>query len=43
VTRGGSWNEKPAALRAAARAWAQVDDRTQPNVGFRVVRELDFN
>ena len=41
VTRGGSWNEKPAALRAGARAWAQADDRTAPNIGFRVVRDLD--
>ena len=30
-----------AALRAGARAWAQADDRTAPNIGFRVVRDLD--
>jgi formylglycine-generating enzyme required for sulfatase activity len=40
VTRGGSWNEKPSKLRAGARAWAVADDRTEPNIGFRVVREL---
>jgi len=40
VTRGGSWKEKPAALRAAARSWGSTNDRTQPNVGFRVARDL---
>jgi formylglycine-generating enzyme required for sulfatase activity len=40
VTRGGSWNEKPSKLRAGARAWAAADDRTSPNIGFRVLREL---
>jgi formylglycine-generating enzyme required for sulfatase activity len=43
VTRGGSWSERPAALRAGARDWAEANDRTQPNVGFRVVRELKMN
>jgi hypothetical protein len=27
-------------LRAGARAWAAADDRTSPNIGFRVLREL---
>jgi formylglycine-generating enzyme required for sulfatase activity len=40
VTRGGSWNEKPSKLRVAGRSWALADDRTAPNIGFRVVREL---
>ena len=40
VTRGGSWNEKPSKLRTGARAWAAADDRTSPNIGFRVLREL---
>jgi formylglycine-generating enzyme required for sulfatase activity len=40
VIRGGSYSDKPEALRAAARAWDTADDRESPNVGFRVGRSL---
>jgi formylglycine-generating enzyme required for sulfatase activity len=40
VIRGGSYSDKPDALRAAARAWDAADDRESPNVGFRVGRSL---
>ncbi|HEY0146003.1 MAG TPA: SUMF1/EgtB/PvdO family nonheme iron enzyme [Methylovirgula sp.] len=40
VIRGGSYSDKPDALRAASRAWDAADDRESPNVGFRVGRSL---
>jgi formylglycine-generating enzyme required for sulfatase activity len=39
ATRGGSWDDKPAELRAAARSWESADERS-PYVGFRVARTL---
>ena len=39
ATRGGSWDDKPAELRAAARSWESADERS-PYVGFRVARPL---
>jgi formylglycine-generating enzyme required for sulfatase activity len=39
ATRGGSWDDKPAELRAAARSWEGADERS-PYVGFRVARTL---
>jgi len=39
ATRGGSWDNKPAELRAAARSWESADERS-PYVGFRVARTL---
>jgi formylglycine-generating enzyme required for sulfatase activity len=38
--RGGSYSDKPDALRASARAWDAADDRESPNLGFRVARGL---
>jgi formylglycine-generating enzyme required for sulfatase activity len=40
VIRGGSWADKPADLRAAARSWDTASDRESPNVGIRVARTL---
>ena len=40
VTRGGSYDDKPQELRAAARAWETVDTRSQ-KIGFRVARAMD--
>jgi formylglycine-generating enzyme required for sulfatase activity len=40
VTRGGSYDDKPQDLRAAARAWETIDTRSQ-KIGFRVARTLD--
>jgi formylglycine-generating enzyme required for sulfatase activity len=40
VTRGGSYDDKPQDLRAAARAWETVDTRSQ-KIGFRVARAMD--
>jgi formylglycine-generating enzyme required for sulfatase activity len=40
VTRGGSYDDKPQDLRAAARSWETVDARSQ-KIGFRVARALD--
>ena len=39
VTRGGSWSDPPAALRASARSWESVDERS-PYIGFRAARTL---
>jgi formylglycine-generating enzyme required for sulfatase activity len=36
VVRGGGWDGGPSFLRAAARAWTELD----PGVGFRVARTL---
>jgi formylglycine-generating enzyme required for sulfatase activity len=40
VTRGGSFDDKPQDLRAAARSWDTIDTRSQ-KIGFRVARALD--
>ncbi|MEW6437666.1 MAG: SUMF1/EgtB/PvdO family nonheme iron enzyme [Pseudomonadota bacterium] len=40
VIRGGSYSDKPDALRASARAWDAADDRESPNIGIRVGRTL---
>jgi formylglycine-generating enzyme required for sulfatase activity len=40
VIRGGSWADKPADLRAAARSWDTASDRESPNIGIRVARTL---
>jgi formylglycine-generating enzyme required for sulfatase activity len=40
VTRGGSFDDKPQDLRAAARSWDTIDARSQ-KIGFRVARALD--
>ncbi len=40
VIRGGSYSDKPDALRASARAWDAADDRESPNIGIRVARTL---
>jgi formylglycine-generating enzyme required for sulfatase activity len=40
VTRGGSYDDKPQELRAAARSWQTAETRSQ-KVGFRVARALD--
>ncbi len=40
VIRGGSWADKPADLRAAARSWDEANDRESPNIGIRVARTL---
>ena len=40
VTRGGSYDDKPQDLRAAARAWETADTRSQ-KIGFRVARAMD--
>jgi formylglycine-generating enzyme required for sulfatase activity len=37
--RGGSWADKPADLRAAARSWESVDEGSE-KTGFRVARPL---
>jgi len=39
VTRGGSWSDQPAELRAGARSWESADERS-PYIGFRVARTL---
>src|SRR6201999_4387194 len=33
VTRGGSWSDPPAELRASARSWESADERS-PYIGF---------
>jgi formylglycine-generating enzyme required for sulfatase activity len=40
VTRGGSWADDPAKLRAAARDYESVDEQSE-RVGFRVARDLE--
>jgi formylglycine-generating enzyme required for sulfatase activity len=40
VTRGGSYDDKPQELRAAARSWQTAETRSQ-KIGFRVARALD--
>ena len=40
VTRGGSYDDKPQELRAAARSWETADTRSQ-KIGFRVARAMD--
>ena len=40
ATRGGSWNDAPEDLRAAARRPALVDEQS-PQIGFRVARDLE--
>ena len=40
VTRGGSFDDKPQELRAAARSWQTIDTQSQ-KIGFRVARALD--
>ena len=40
VTRGGSYDDKPQELRAAARSWQTAETRSQ-RIGFRVARALD--
>jgi formylglycine-generating enzyme required for sulfatase activity len=39
ATRGGSWADGPAALRAAARDYESVDEGSE-RIGFRVARDL---
>jgi formylglycine-generating enzyme required for sulfatase activity len=39
ATRGGSWSDQPGDLRAAARSWESIDERS-PYIGFRVGRTL---
>jgi formylglycine-generating enzyme required for sulfatase activity len=46
VTRGGSWADRPEALRSAARSWMDVDENDEntgrdKNIGFRVARTLE--
>jgi formylglycine-generating enzyme required for sulfatase activity len=40
VTRGGSYDDKPQDLRAAARSWETIDARSQ-KIGFRIARAMD--
>jgi formylglycine-generating enzyme required for sulfatase activity/uncharacterized caspase-like protein len=40
TTRGGSWADDPAKLRAAARDYESVDEGSE-RIGFRVARELE--